>query len=73
MASVESSKTGGGKEKLKPKPVSPGTIALPLARVQRIIKKDRDVNKITNEASWAIAKATVLFYNTIAYNIRSFF
>ena len=59
MASVESSKTGGGKEKAKPKPVQPGSLAIPLARVHRLIKKDRDVNKITNEASWAIAKATV--------------
>ncbi len=64
MASIESSKSGGGKDKMekkeKPKKsVTLASTALPLQRVQRIIKKDRDVNKISVEASWAITKASV--------------
>jgi len=43
------------------KPISPTSTAFPLARVQRIIKTDEDVNKITSEAVFLIAKSTEFF------------
>lgn len=37
----------------------PGTTILPLARVKRIIKEDRDVNLINPEATFCVTYATV--------------
>ncbi|KAL1930843.1 hypothetical protein VTP01DRAFT_9980 [Rhizomucor pusillus] len=39
----------------------PGTTILPLARVKRIIKEDRDVNLINPEATFCVTYATELF------------
>lgn len=40
--------------------------ALPLGRVKRIIRVDRDIKKVTNEAALLIAAATELFVGSLA-------
>ncbi|KAG0172845.1 hypothetical protein DFQ28_009808 [Apophysomyces sp. BC1034] len=40
---------------------SPGTTFLPLARVKRVIKEDKDVSLINAEATFCVAYATELF------------
>uniref|UniRef100_A0A0E0BYA9 Transcription factor CBF/NF-Y/archaeal histone domain-containing protein n=1 Tax=Oryza meridionalis TaxID=40149 RepID=A0A0E0BYA9_9ORYZ len=40
--------------------------ALPLGRVKRIIRVDRDIKKVTNEAALLIAAATELFLGSLA-------
>jgi len=37
------------------------TLQLPIARVKKIIKLDKDVNKFTSDSQFSIAKATELF------------
>lgn len=37
----------------------PGTTILPLARIKRVIKEDKDVSLINAEATFCIAYATV--------------
>lgn len=39
----------------------PGTTMLPLARIKRVIKEDKDVSLINAEATFCIAYATVSF------------
>ncbi|KAJ1617911.1 histone-like transcription factor (CBF/NF-Y) and archaeal histone-domain-containing protein [Pavlovales sp. CCMP2436] len=41
-------------------------VALPIYRVGKIIRADKDVNKIQRDALFAIAKCTELFVETIA-------
>lgn len=38
---------------------TPGSIILPLARVKRIIKEDKDVAMVNPEATYCVAYATV--------------
>jgi len=38
---------------------TPGTTMLPLARIKRVIKEDKDVSLINAEATFCIAYATV--------------
>ncbi|ORZ03430.1 histone-fold-containing protein [Syncephalastrum racemosum] len=40
---------------------TPGTTILPIARVKRVIKDDKDVNLINNEATFCVTAATELF------------
>ena len=55
---------GGAPAAKKPRPSvvrQPGTSILPTARVQRIIKADRDVDICSREATFLISAATELF------------
>jgi hypothetical protein len=49
-----------------------GTTSIPLARVKRIVKQDRDVNKINADAAFGMAKATVLVRSTKLIHIRNY-
>jgi DNA polymerase epsilon subunit 4 len=41
-------------------------VALPVGRVSRIIRSDKDVNKVNRDALFAISKCTEIFVETIA-------
>lgn len=45
---------------------TPGTTFLPIARVKRIIKEDKDVSLINAEATFCVAYATELFMEYLA-------
>ncbi|KAG2185435.1 hypothetical protein INT44_002226 [Umbelopsis vinacea] len=45
---------------------APGTTFLPIARVKRIIKEDKDVSLINAEATFCVAYATELFMEYLA-------
>ncbi|KAI8890245.1 histone-fold-containing protein [Backusella circina FSU 941] len=45
----------------KPTEKTPGTTMLPIARIKRVIKEDKDVSLINAEATFCIAYATELF------------
>ncbi|KAG0227601.1 hypothetical protein BGW42_002823 [Actinomortierella wolfii] len=53
---------GGRVEKPSSVPKRPlGTTALPAARIKRIIKEDKDINMVSNDAVFLISLATELF------------
>lgn len=57
-------------------PPSASTLQIPLVRVKKIIKLDKDSNKATSEATFLIAKATVrdfLLHNRRINNNRNYF
>ncbi|KAG8467466.1 hypothetical protein KFE25_000782 [Diacronema lutheri] len=41
-------------------------LALPISRVSRVIRTDKDVNKVNRDALFAIAKCTEVFIGTLA-------
>lgn len=42
-----------------PPPIPLGQTAIPITRIQRIVKTDKEVNKIAADAAFLITKATV--------------
>ncbi|KAF9160172.1 hypothetical protein DFQ26_005806 [Actinomortierella ambigua] len=59
---AKKSTAGGRVEKASSAPKKAlGTTALPAARIKRIIKEDKDVNMVSNDAVFLISLATELF------------
>ncbi|GAA5815723.1 hypothetical protein MFLAVUS_009237 [Mucor flavus] len=60
MSEIIESQESRSTQKTVPERV-PGTTILPLARIKRVIKEDKDVSLINAEATFCIAYATELF------------
>lgn len=60
MSEIIESQESRSTQKTVPERVS-GTTILPLARIKRVIKEDKDVSLINAEATFCIAYATVIY------------